>query len=99
MTGPVRVWYATVYVRDFTRAFFHKHGYKDSESHTNFLFVDVKMPIQKFQAACREQNVLVGRPFPPLLTYARISLGTMDEMKRATAVFANVLGAGAKAAA
>lgn len=85
--------------RDFTRDFFHKAGYKDSECQTNFLFVDVRMPIQKFQASCREQNVLVGRPFPPLLTYARISLGTMEEMKRATEVFAKVLRENAAAAA
>jgi histidinol-phosphate/aromatic aminotransferase/cobyric acid decarboxylase-like protein len=35
---------------------------------------------------------MVGRPFPPLeKTHARISLGTMEEMKKATAVFRNVL--------
>ena len=78
-------------VRDYTRDFFHKLGYKDTECQTNFLFVDVRVPIQQFQAACRAENVLVGRPFPPLLTYARISLGTMDEMKRATEVFGKVL--------
>jgi histidinol-phosphate aminotransferase len=85
--------------RDFTRNFFHKNGFKDSESNTNFLFVDVKRPIQEFQKACREQFVQVGRPFPPLTTYARISIGTLDEMKKATEVFAKVLNVQAKAAA
>ena len=35
---------------------------------------------------------MVGRDFPPFeKTHARISLGTMDEMKKATAVFRSVL--------
>ena len=38
---------------------------------------------------------MVGREFPPLeKTHARISLGTMDEMKRAGDVFSSVLGKG-----
>jgi histidinol-phosphate aminotransferase len=77
--------------RDFTREFFRKAGYKDTESQTNFLFVDVRRPIQDFQAACKQNGVLVARPFPPLLTYARISIGTLEEMKKATEVFKKVL--------
>ena len=34
----------------------------------------------------RARDVRVGRPFPPLDHYARITLGTLDEMTRATAV-------------
>jgi histidinol-phosphate aminotransferase len=85
--------------REFTRKFFHDLGYHDSESQTNFLFVDVRMPIQDFAAACRKQGVRVARPFPPRLTSARISIGTMEEMRTATQVFAKVLKEGAKAAA
>jgi histidinol-phosphate aminotransferase len=85
-------------VRDFTRSFFEGAGYQSTESQTNFAFVDVRMPIEEFRAECRKRGVRVGRPFPPLWTHARISLGTMEEMKRATKVFAEVLGA-AKAVA
>lgn len=86
-------------VRDYTRNFFKKAGYQDTESQTNFLFVDVRMPTEEFREECRKRGVRVGRPFPPLWTHARISLGTMEEMKRATKVFAEVLGVEAKAAA
>ena len=86
-------------VRDFTRKFFHDAGFKDAESQTNFVFVDVKRPIQEFASACKDNGVRVGRPFPPLETHARISLGTMDEMERATKVFADVLGVSASKAA
>jgi len=35
---------------------------------------------------------MVGRDFPPLeKTWARISMGTMDEMQKATEVFRSVL--------
>jgi hypothetical protein len=34
----------------------------------------------------------VGRPFPPLTNYARITVGTMEEMQRAVPVFRKALG-------
>jgi hypothetical protein len=42
--------------------------------------------------------VLVGRPFPPMTTHCRISIGTIEEMRKAVAVFGDVLGVKAKAA-
>ncbi len=86
-------------VRDYTGEFFRGAGYELTESQTNFIFVNVRRPIKEFQAACKEKGVLVGRPFEPLTSYARISMGTMEEMKQATKVFAEVLGAKAKTAA
>ncbi|MFN8063069.1 MAG: aminotransferase class I/II-fold pyridoxal phosphate-dependent enzyme [Vicinamibacterales bacterium] len=85
--------------RDMVRGFFKKNGFKDTESQTNFIFVETRMPIQDFQKACREKGILVARPFPPLTNWARISIGTMDEMKKAVDVFAQVLNVKAAAAA
>ena len=31
--------------------------------------------------AMEKENVLIGRPFPPFYDWARISTGTMDDMK------------------
>ena len=56
------------------------------------------MPIQEFAKACREKGVAVARPFPPMTDYARISMGTLEDMKRAVGVFADVLNVKAKAA-
>jgi len=83
-------------VREFTRSFFHDAGFEDTASQTNFLFVNVKRPIQEFAAACKQDGVRVGRPFPPFENHARISLGTMEEMKKATAIFAKILEVSAK---
>jgi histidinol-phosphate/aromatic aminotransferase/cobyric acid decarboxylase-like protein len=52
----------------------------------------IKRPAAAFRDACRAAGVLVGRDFPPFeKTHCRISLGTMDEMQRAVAVFKRVL--------
>ncbi|HYW31872.1 MAG TPA: histidinol-phosphate transaminase [Gemmatimonas sp.] len=56
-------------------------GRKVTPSHTNFVFFDVGMPVERFQAAMRAQNFLVGRAFPPYGDWCRVSIGTPDEMK------------------
>ena len=45
--------------------------------------VDVRRDISVFQPACRDRGVEIARPFPPLLTWARITIGTMAEMEHA----------------
>jgi histidinol-phosphate aminotransferase len=81
-------------VRRFTTRFFQDQGLRVLPSETNFVFVELRRPAREFRDECAKHRVMVGRDFPPLeKTHARISLGTMDEMKRATDVFAKVLGA------
>ena len=56
-------------------------------------FALLAQPAKGFREACAKDKVFVGRDFPPMeKTHCRISLGTMDEMRRATEVFAKVLG-------
>ena len=77
--------------RAATTRTFQDLGFKVFPSDANFILVDVKRSAESFQAACREQNVFVGRPFPGLPTHSRISIGTAEEMQRAAAVFKAVL--------
>jgi histidinol-phosphate aminotransferase len=85
--------------RKFTTDWFARAGFASTDSQTNFVFVDIQRPARAFRDACREQGVLVGRDFPPLeMSHVRISVGTLDEMKRATEVFGRVLGVKAAAA-
>ena len=80
--------------RRFTMDFFHAAGMKMTDSQANFIWVDLDRPAKGFRDACEKQGVLVGREFPPFeRTHCRISIGTMDEMKRALTVFRAVLGA------
>jgi histidinol-phosphate aminotransferase len=79
-------------VRDFTVKALVEMGAKPTVSHTNFLFVDIGRPAREFRDGCAKAGVTVGRDFPPFEgTHARISLGTMEEMKRAVDVFRDVL--------
>jgi len=71
---------------------FKEAGCKVSDSQANFILVDVKRPAKEFRDACQQMGVLIGRDFPPLTNWARISIGTADEMRVANEVFKKVLG-------
>lgn len=77
--------------REFTRQSLAATGYPSVASEANFIMVDVRRDIRAFQKACSDRGVDIGRPFPPLLTHARISIGTMEEMTAAVEVFKAVL--------
>jgi histidinol-phosphate aminotransferase len=79
--------------RAFTVGRLEALGVRAAPSHANFVMADVKRDTIAFRNACMEKGVAVGRPFPPLNTWSRISIGTMEEMQRACAVFASVLSA------
>jgi histidinol-phosphate aminotransferase len=81
-------------VREFTVKALADLGYKSTDSQTNFIFTDIgkTMTAAQFRDACAAKGVMVGRDFPPLeKQWARISLGTMEEMQKATEVFRGVL--------
>jgi histidinol-phosphate aminotransferase len=84
-------------VRDFTIKALADLGYKSTDSQTNFIFTEIgkTMTAAAFRDACAAKGVMVGRDFPPLeKQWARISLGTMEEMQKATDVFRSVLKPG-----
>jgi histidinol-phosphate aminotransferase len=79
--------------RDFTMKWFADRGMKPTASQANFMFVNIGRPAKDFREACRAKGILVARDFPPFeKTHCRLSFGTMDEMKKAVAVFGEVLG-------
>jgi histidinol-phosphate aminotransferase len=79
-------------VRDYTVAAFKDMGFTGTASNANFVFLNLGRPAAEFRDACAKRSVFVARDFPPMeKTHARITIGTMDEMKRATAVFREVL--------
>jgi len=81
--------------REFTRKALEQMGYKSVVSNANFFMVPIGRDSKAFKEACAKQGILVGRAFPPLTTHARISIGTMDEMKKAVDVFRTVLSGAA----
>ena len=80
-------------VRTWTQNQFKAMGFDSPDSQTNFIFVNIGRPAVEFRDACRAQGIAVGRDFPPMeKTYARISLGRMEDMEKAMVVFKKVLG-------
>ncbi|HEU4415156.1 MAG TPA: aminotransferase class I/II-fold pyridoxal phosphate-dependent enzyme, partial [Candidatus Angelobacter sp.] len=50
-------------------------------SWTNFVMFDTKRPIRTVIDHFKRNNIRIGRPFPPMDTFARVSLGKPEEMK------------------
>lgn len=79
-------------VQRFTVDWFKSHGIHSTDTQTNFLFVRTGVPAAEFRGGCAEHGIIVGRDFAPFHdAWARISLGTMEEMQRATVAFERVL--------
>ena len=62
------------------------HGFEELgidyiPSHTNFVMYRVQNDLGQLITRMRENGVRVGHPFPPLLSYNRISLGLPEEME------------------
>jgi histidinol-phosphate aminotransferase len=77
--------------RAATRQAFEKAGYTVLPSEANFIMVDIKKDVREYQNACRAAGVMIARPFPPLNTYARITIGTTEEMQKATPILLSLL--------
>jgi histidinol-phosphate aminotransferase len=55
---------------------------KPIDSHANFVMMNTFHPAQDVIEHFRRNNILIGRSFPALSTYIRISLGRPDDMRR-----------------
>lgn len=59
-------------------------------SHTNFVFFKSGMHISELIPKMAEQGIQIGRPFPPLYNWARISTGTLEEVAAFTKGLRNI---------
>jgi histidinol-phosphate aminotransferase len=57
-------------------------GLETIPSHANFVMLDSARPTRAVIDHFKSHRILIGRPFPPLDTHVRISLGTPAEMKQ-----------------
>ncbi|MGD2217291.1 MAG: aminotransferase class I/II-fold pyridoxal phosphate-dependent enzyme [Gemmatimonadales bacterium] len=63
-------------------------------SHTNFVLHRISGELRTYRTRMRERDILVGRPFPPMLEYNRLSIGSAEEMLRFTEVLREFRGKG-----
>jgi histidinol-phosphate aminotransferase len=66
-------------------------GKRVAPSQTNFVFFQSKLPVDKVQAAMKAKGYIIGRAFPPYNDWARVSIGTPDEMKAFVAALPETL--------
>jgi histidinol-phosphate aminotransferase len=75
-------------VRSETLEFLTKKGYKIVPgSQANMFMVDVKRPGEEFHEAMLRENVAIGRTWPAMPNYVRVTVGTKQEMERFQTAF------------
>ena len=73
--------------RAFVTSELASRGYRTLPSEANFIMIEMREDVKPLIAQFREQGVRVGRLFPPMPQHLRVTIGTMDEMKRFVDVF------------
>ncbi len=66
-------------------------GYKYIPSHANFLMIDVRRPVGPVIAGMRGRRVEVGRVFPPLPNFMRVTIGKPEDMTAFISAFRAVM--------
>jgi histidinol-phosphate aminotransferase len=74
-------------IREDTFAFLAKNNVTFVPSETNCFMVDVKRPGKQFQDAMLKQKVAIGRVWPVMPNYVRVTVGTKDEMAKFKSAF------------
>jgi len=80
----------TLALREKTMAQLKDMGYDVIPSQANFFMVHVKTDITPVIEEFRKRKVLVGRKFPPMDEYLRVSVGNESEMDRFIAAFKEI---------
>ncbi len=88
----------TLDLRKKTTSELQSLGYAVIPSETNFFMVNLKRDIRPVIDEFKKRDVLVGRPFPPMMQHLRVSIGTADEMRRFMVAFREIMATPAKAA-
>jgi histidinol-phosphate aminotransferase len=77
-------------VKKFVYSELDKLGFKWIPSHANFLMIDVRREVRPLIAAMNVRNVQVGRFFPALPNFMRVTIGTRPQMETFISSFREV---------
>jgi histidinol-phosphate aminotransferase len=78
-------------VRQETFQWLERNGYSYIPSESNCFLLDTKRPGKQVIDAMAQQNVFIGRIWPVMPTYVRITVGTHDEMEKFQAALQKVM--------
>jgi histidinol-phosphate aminotransferase len=74
-------------VRKYVNSELEKSGFKYIPSHANFLMIDLRQEARPIVGAMRANRVEVGRVFPALPNFMRVTIGTKPQMETFVSVF------------
>jgi histidinol-phosphate aminotransferase len=80
-------------VKKYVYSELNKLAYKFISSHANFMMIDVRRDVKPLITALRERKVEVGRAFPALPTFMRVTIGTQPQMESFVSAFREVVTA------
>src|SRR5438034_7877588 len=75
----------------FTTGELENMGYKQIPSQANFIVFDCNRPVLPLIQALKQRNVQVGRLFPALPNYMRVTIGKKSEMESFVGAFKQVM--------
>jgi histidinol-phosphate aminotransferase len=78
-------------IRQQTFQWLDRNGYAYIPSESNCFLLDTKRPGKEVRDAMAKENVLIGRVWPIMPTFVRITVGTQPEMERFQAAFQKVM--------
>ncbi len=78
-------------IRQQTFQWLDRNGYSYIPSESNCFMLDTKRPGNEVREAMAKENVLIGRVWPVMPTYVRITVGTQEEMERFQFAFQKVM--------
>jgi histidinol-phosphate aminotransferase len=84
----------TIELREKTIKDLRGWGYEVIPSETNFFMVDVGKDVSGVAEDFKKRRVLVGRKFPPMNNWLRVSVGTEPEMARFMTAFKELFPSG-----
>jgi histidinol-phosphate aminotransferase len=82
---------ANTRVREATFAWLDKNGYTYSPSVSNCFMLKAGKPAKDVIGAMAKQNVFIGRPWPSMPDWVRITVGTQTEMEQFQTAFQKVM--------
>ena len=66
-------------------------GYRYIPSHANFMMIDLRRDVRPVIGALRTRGIEVGRLFPALPNFMRVTIGTSEQMKAFVSAFKEVM--------
>ncbi len=78
-------------VRQQTFQWLDRNGFSYIPSESNCFMLNTKRPGQEVRDAMAKENVMIGRIWPIMPTYVRITVGTQPEMEQFQAAFQKVM--------